>query len=257
MTFRPFILVLCLVVCGTLRADDATGRFVEANRLYEKGDYTAAATVYEGLATGGHLSADLYYNLGAAKQKLGLSGEAVLWMRRALLLEPGKPEPTQSLAFLRTRLAFFEFAESWLDRTIATLPATSAPWAASLAFWGALLSLSGATLVPRLRSNLPAIIALSLALLAAAFVFSKAGNYREQRLSPSAFSIVTAEGVSALTAPVPEAKVVVALPPGSELRLLRVAGPWAYAEIPGDLRGWVRADSIRPVWPVPLSPNPS
>ncbi len=256
MIFRPVILLSCLLLCGIVRADEATGRFLEANQLYERGDYADAAIGYEGLAKAGHLSADLYYNLGAAKQKLGLSGEAVLWMRRALLLEPGMPEATQSLAFLRTRLAFFEFAESWLDRTIVALPATFAPWSASLAFWGAILALAGAALLPRLRPNRPAIIALGLALLATAVVFLKAGSYREQRLSPSAFSIVTAESVGALTAPAPEAKVVVTLPPGSELRLLRITGPWTYAEIPGDLRGWVRTESVQPVWPIP-SKNPS
>jgi hypothetical protein len=256
MTFRPLILLLCFVICGALRADDATSAYAEANRLYEKGDYAAAATAYESLAALGHLSADLYYNLGAAKQKLGQSGEAVLWMRRALHLAPGMPEATQSLTFLRTRLAFFEFAGTWLDRTIAALPASFGRWASSLALWGGLLALAGAFVLPRLRPNRSAFITVGLVLLMASFVFSRVGRYREQRLSPSTFAIVTGESVSALTAPTSDAKPVVALPPGSELRLLRVTGPWTYAEIPGELRGWVRTESIRPVWPIP-SKNPS
>jgi hypothetical protein len=169
---------------------------------------------------------------------------------------PACPRPTQSLTFLRTRLAFFEFAGTWLDRTIAALPATFGRWASSLALWGGLLALAGAFVLPRLRPNRSAFITLGLVLLMASFVFSRVGRYREQRLSPSTFAIVTGESVSALTAPTSDAKPVVALPPGSELRLLRVTGPWTYAEIPGELRGWVRTESIRPVWPIP-SKNPS
>ena len=148
MTFRLLILLLSLVTCGSLRADDATSAFTEGNRLYEKGDYAAAATAYQTLVDAENLSADLYYNLGAAKQKLGQSGEAALWMRRALHLEPGMPEAEQSLTFLRTRLAFFVFAGTWLDRTIAALPAAFGRWASSLALWTGLLAIAGAFAAP-------------------------------------------------------------------------------------------------------------
>jgi hypothetical protein len=166
------------------------------------------------------------------------------------------PEAEQSLTFLRTRLAFFEFAGTWLDRTIAALPAAFGSWASSLALWTGLLAIAGAFASPRLRPNRSTFITLGLVLLMASFVFSRVGRYREQRLSPSTFAIVTGDSVSALTAPTSDAKTVVALPPGSELRLLRVSGPWTYAEIPGDLRGWVRTESVQPVWPIP-SKNPS
>lgn len=257
MTFRPLILLPCLLICATLRAEEATLAFAEANRLYESGDHAAAATAYESLAAAGHLSADLYYNLGAAKEKLGRSGEAVLWMRRAALLEPGMPEARQSLGHLRTRLAFFEFGETWLDRTIAALPAGFGRWASSLALWGGLLAFAAAFVVPRLQPNRSAFVTLGLVLLMAAFVFSRVGRYREHRLAPERFTIVIGENVNAVTAPTSDAKTVVALPPGSELRLLRVAGPWTYAEIPGDLRGWIRTEAIRPVWPLPASPAES
>lgn len=250
------ILLFSLVLGGILRADDATSAFAEANRLYEKGDHAAAAAAYESLAAAGHLSPDLYYNLGAAKEKLGRSGEAVLWMRRAAYLEPGMPEARQSLNYLRTRLAFFEFGETWLDRTLSVLPVTAPRWLSILALWSGLLALAAAFVVPRLRPNRSAFVTLGLVLLMAAFVFSRVGRYREQHLDPARIAIVIGEAIEAVTAPTADAKTVVALPPGSELRLLRVAGPWAYAEIPGDLRGWIRTEAIRPIWPLP-SQNPS
>lgn len=257
MTLRRSILLFSLVLCGIVRADDPTSAFAEANRLYENGDHAAAAAAYENLAAAGHLSPDLYYNLGAAKEKLGRSGEAVLWMRRAAYLEPGMPEARQSLNYLRTRLAFFEFSETWLDRTLSILPATAPRWLSVLALWSGLLALAAAFVVPRLQPNRSAFVTLGLVLLMAAFVFSRVGLYHEQHLAPGRSTIVIGENVDAVTAPAADAKTVVALPPGSEIRLLRVAGPWAYAEIPGDLRGWIRTESIRPVWPLPSAPNES
>ena len=44
---------------------------------------------------------------------------------------------------------------------------------------------------------------------------------------------------------------VIGLPPGSQVRTLEKRGPWFYVEIPGspeNLRGWVEAGAITPLW---------
>lgn len=257
MTLRlpvPILLLLCLLVGTTAKADPSAA-FAEANGLFESGDSAAAASAYETLVAEGQLSADLFYNLGASKHRLGESGEGALWMRRALVLEPGMPEAVQSLAYLRAKLAFFEFAERPLDRHLGSLPATFGRWSVSLCLWAGIIALSSAYLVPRLRPNRSALVTLGLVLLMAAFVAFRASRYRSERLAVENFATVVKPETTALTAPVPDAKAVVALPPGSEVRLLQSSGPWSYVEIPGDLRGWVRSETVVPVWPIP-SPTP-
>lgn len=250
---RPLLVLLALLVGGPVQADPAAA-FAEANRLFESGDHAAAATAYEALARDGHLSAGLLYNLGTTKHRLGETGEGALWMRRALVLEPGMPEATQSLAYLRSRFAWFEFADTRLDRFLAGLPPTFGRWAVALSLWAGALAIAASFSLPRLRPNRPALLTLGFVLLMVAFVASRAARYRAERLAFENFATVIQDGTNALTAPVPEAKAVIALPPGSELRLLQSTGPWSYVEIPGNLRGWVRSETVAPVWPLPVTP---
>ncbi|MEM9017807.1 MAG: SH3 domain-containing protein, partial [Verrucomicrobiota bacterium] len=74
--------------------------------------------------------------------------------------------------------------------------------------------------------------------------------HRDARLSPENFAIITSEETSAVTAPTPGAKSVIALPPGSEVRILQDAGAWNYVNIPGGLRGWIRASDVEKIWPL-------
>ena len=138
--FRLFLFLSLLP--ADLAFADPDLAFTEGNRLYEAGDFAGAASAYEKVVREGHLSPDLFYNLGAAKQRLGENGEAVLWMRRALVTEPGMPEATQSLAFLQTRLAWFEFAGNRVERVLAALPPSFGPWALSLGLWIGALALA-------------------------------------------------------------------------------------------------------------------
>lgn len=255
MTVRLLVLCLLCVLSGAAAKADPSAAFAEANRLFESGDHAGAAAAYEALVDRDRLSADLLYNLGASKHRLGESGEGALWMRRALVLDPGMPEAVQSLAYLRAKLAFFEFAQRPLNRYLGGLPASFGRWSVSLCLWAGLIALSSAFLLPRLKPNRSTFIALGLVLFMAAFVASRASRYRNERLAVENFATVVKPDTLALTAPVSDAKTVVALPPGSEVRLLQASGPWSYVEIPGDLRGWVRSEAVVPVWPIP-SPAP-
>ncbi len=236
-----------------LSAFEANSLFDSANADFEANRFEDAALAYRELAEAGHISAELYFNLGTAKYRLDQNGEAILWMKRALVVDPDMPEARQSLTFLRSRIGFFEFAESRFDRFIRSLPPSFGKWATSLAVWSSLILMSLATFSTRLRGRRSTLITFALVSAMGAFVGSRIGQYRATKVGIENVSTITGSGVVALTAPVPEAKSVVDLPPGSEVRILRDAGAWQYAEIPGNLRGWVRAESLQPIWPLPLS----
>ncbi len=231
--------------------------FESANRDFEANKFEDAALKYEQLARSGRISAELYFNLGTAKYRLGQSGEAILWMKRALVVDPAMPEARQSLTFLRTRIGFFEFAESRLDRIIGSLPATFGIWATSLAVWISLGLISIAVFPGRLKARRSTLITCAILAAMAAFVSSRVGHYRTAEVGLETSSTITGSGVSALTAPAPDAKAVVELPSGSEVRIIRDTGGWQYAEIPGNLRGWIRKEMLEPIWPVPHSKNNS
>lgn len=247
-----FAVVLCWSTASPspIAAADPDERFVSANRDFESGNFAEAASKYHELAREGHISSDLYFNLGTAAYRLGKVGEAILWMRRALVVEPAMPEVRQSLEFLRSKVAFLEFTEGRVARVIGALPATFGKWASSIGIWTSLIALSLAFFVQKFRSKRSVLITIAIIGGMGTFVALRIGHYRATRVAIENFATITTTDVRALTAPAPDAKSVIDLPPGSEVRILRDSGQWRYAEIPGDLRGWIRTESLEPVWPV-------
>ena len=253
MTLRLSILAIVLGASGIVSADpDPDSDFAKANQLFETGDYAAAQSAYESIVRAGNLSPDLYFNLGTACHRAGESGAGVLWMRRALVLAPSMAEVRQSLAFLQTRLGYLEFAESKPARLIAALPSGFGAWTVSLCVWFAAIAIAGGFFAPGLRGSRAGLLVLGVFLFLVAIAAHYVSRYRETRLAVENFATVTAPDAQALTAPAPDAKKVIDLPPGSEVRLLQRSDKWTYVEIPGDLRGWVRSDLIESNWPIPL-----
>ncbi len=65
------------------------GRFADANRLYLRGEYAAAARAYAELHTSERIEDPiLYHNLGNAYFRTGAYGSAILYYRRALRMDP-------------------------------------------------------------------------------------------------------------------------------------------------------------------------
>jgi tetratricopeptide (TPR) repeat protein len=90
-----------LTAAGSGRAEDALAAFDQANRLYEQGQFTNAATAYQNLIRAGHDSATLYFNLGNAWFKAGEAGRAILNYRLAERLAPRDPDIRANLRLTR------------------------------------------------------------------------------------------------------------------------------------------------------------
>ena len=58
-----------------------------------------------------------------------------------------------------------------------------------------------------------------------------------------ALAIVTGDNVQARLATADTANSVLALPPGSGIKILSTRGDWIYAALPNNLRGWIPAKS--------------
>jgi hypothetical protein len=62
-----------------------------------------------------------------------------------------------------------------------------------------------------------------------------------------ALAIVTGQEVQARLATADTANSVLALPPGSEIKVLSTRGDWIYAALPNDLHGWIPAKNAEQV----------
>ena len=62
-----------------------------------------------------------------------------------------------------------------------------------------------------------------------------------------ALAIVTGKDVQARLATADTANSILALPPGSEVKVLSTRGDWIYAALPNNLRGWIPAKDAEQV----------
>ena len=58
---------------------------------------------------------------------------------------------------------------------------------------------------------------------------------------------MTGKNVQARLATAESAGTVLALPPGSEIKILSTRGNWDYAALPNDLQGWIPSQSAERV----------
>src|SRR5438874_1991601 len=62
-----------------------------------------------------------------------------------------------------------------------------------------------------------------------------------------ALAIVTGKNVQARLATADTANSILALPSGSEVKILSTRGDWIYAALPNNLRGWIQAKDVQQV----------
>jgi tetratricopeptide (TPR) repeat protein len=239
---------IAAIALGCASAGPARGaqnpEFAKANQAYSEGRFQEAVDGYQNLARSGQLSANLFYDLGNAWFRLRNFGEAILNYERALALDPHHPEAAANLALVRDEARALELRRSALERYIEAGTSTQYSIAASITFWVALFG--GARL---LFSRRRSAVLVSLIVLSA-IVFAGAGfalYSLEFGSKGEGLAIVTGKKIEARLATADNASSVLALPPGSEIKVLSQRGDWLYAALPNDLRGWIPANAAQRV----------
>src|SRR3954468_3399935 len=119
MTIRRF---LWMVTVGAALAPvnplHAAGEatFEKANAAYSEGRFEEAATGYESLIREGKSHANLFYDLGNARYRLGDFGKAILNYQRPLPLEPRHPEADANLRLARDEARALELRMTPVER---------------------------------------------------------------------------------------------------------------------------------------------
>ena len=244
---KQLILTLCaaaglFAVSSTFAQADAT--FAKTNEEYAAGRFKEAIDGYEMLVQSGQRSATLFYDLGNAYFRAGDFGRAILSYERALALEPRHPEAVANLRIARDEARALELVVSAPERSLQLLTPNQYTIGAAIAFWLGIFGIVILILARRRSASLIALSILSLFIFAfavAAIAWLDGGN------KGGALAIVTDKGVEARVATAENANTVLALPPGSEIRIVSKRGDWIYAVLPNNLRGWISAKSAESV----------
>jgi tetratricopeptide (TPR) repeat protein len=241
-----YSLILLSAILGSFIAASAFAQtdFDKANQEYAQGHFKEAISGYEALVNAGQWSANLFYDLGNAYFRTGEFGRAILNYERALALERHHPEATANLQIARDEAHALELQPSWPERHLQFGSVNQYCIAAAIAFWLAAFAI--AMLIFARRRSATLIFALIFCLLIGAGA-TYAVFTLERGSNGSALAIVTGKDVQARLATADTANSVLALPPGSEVKILSTRGDWIYAALPNTLRGWIPAKDAEQV----------
>jgi tetratricopeptide (TPR) repeat protein len=218
--------------------------FAKANQEFAQGHFKEAISAYEALIRDGQWSASVFYNLGNAYFRAGDFGRAILNYERALALERHHPEATANLQIARDDAGALELQPSWPERYLQFASVSQYSIAAAAAFWVAVFCLAALIFTSR-RSAARIGLLVVMLLIFAGSIF--AIWQLERGSKGDALAIVTGKNVQARLATADTANAILALPPGSEIKVLSTRGDWIYAALPNHLRGWIPAKNAEQV----------
>jgi len=234
---------LCALSISSLSAQ-ADSDFAKANRDFAQGHFKEAISGYEALIRDGQWTANVFYDLGNAYFRAGDFGRAILNYERALALAQHHPEATANLQIARDEAHALELQPSWPERYLQFATVNQYSVTAAVAFWVAAFCLAALIFTPR-RSAASISLLLVMLLVFAVAIFA---IWQVERGSKgNALAIVTGKDVQARLATADTANAVLALPPGSEVKILSTRGDWTYVALPNNLRGWIPAKNAERV----------
>jgi len=235
----------CIIFAITSSAfAQADAEFAKANQEFAQGHFKEAISGYEALIRSGQWSANVFYDLGNAYFRTGDFGRAILNYERALTLERHHPEATANLQIARDEAHALEIQPSSLERYLQFASLNQYSIAAATAFWLAIFAMFA--LIFKQRRSARA-IAVSICCLLVLAVAVYAIFTLERGSKGQALAVVTGKDVQARLATADTANSVLALPTGSEIKILSTRGDWIYAALPNNLRGWIPAKNAEQV----------
>jgi tetratricopeptide (TPR) repeat protein len=235
--------LFCALATPSLLAQP-DAEFAKANQEFAQGHFKEAISGYEALIRSGQWSANVFYDLGNAYFRTVDFGRAILNYERALALEQHHPEATANLQIARDEAHALEIQPSSLERYLQFASLNQYSIAAATAFWLAIFAMFALIFAQR-RSAMA--IAVSICCLLVLVVAVYAIFTLERGSKGQALAVVTGKDVQARLATADTANSVLALPAGSEIKILSTRGDWIYAALPNNLRGWIPAKNAERV----------
>ena len=228
---------LVLVSCAFAQTN---AQFANANQDYAQGKFKEAIAGYEAVVQSREWSANLFYDLGNAYFRTQDFGRAILNYERALALDRQHAESDANLRIARDEARALEMQPGWIEGHLELVSITQYVITAAITFWIGALCLVMIWSARRRPAKATGLAILSFAICAGAVL----AIYKIERAQAGA-GIITGNDVQARLATADNANSVLALPPGSEIKILSTRGDWIYAALPNSLHGWIPAKDAK------------
>lgn len=225
----------------------------EADNLYKKEKYEAAAKAYEAILSRDGVSSAIYYNLGNCYYKLDNVPQSILNYERALMLDPGDGDIRANLALARgkttdkvTPPSEMFFVTWWHD--LANTMSLSA-WS-TLAIGAFVLMLIGLLVYMFVGELLYRKIGLygAFVLLAVVLIANCAAYSQHQRIGQHDAAIVIAPAVSVKSSPNESSTDLFLIHEGSKVQILDATMKnWREVKFEEGKQGWVPTETIETI----------
>ena len=245
MKSRTYLIALLFCTGSAVSAiAQPNAEFAKANQEYAQGNFKEAIVSYEALVRADEWNANLFYDLGNAYFRTRDFGRAILNYERALALDQHHPEATANLQIACDESRALELQPTKLERYLQFTSINQYSIAAAVAFW---LGIFGIVALIFARRRSAALMSLSVLCLLVCAVAVWGIHTLDNSSKGRALAIVTGNDVQARLATADTANSVLALPAGSEIKILSTRGDWVYAALPNDLRGWIQTKNAEQV----------
>ncbi|MCK4879636.1 MAG: tetratricopeptide repeat protein [Bacteroidales bacterium] len=225
---------------------DIDSLFLNANKLYQQGDYEPALEGYNAVILSGSESADLYYNMGNAAYRSNSIGHAILYYEKALKLEPAHEDAIHNLDFVsRYRLDAFEevpvlFIGAWIRWFIQLFPEQTWSILALIFFiiilTGLLIYLFSRNIVIRKTGFISALVALVLFVI----TFSSSISRHRDIINPDA-GIILSPSVVVRSSPSESGTELFILHEGTKIEVNEEVSGWQNIKVIDGREGWIMA----------------
>jgi tetratricopeptide (TPR) repeat protein len=237
MKLLCIITIMVLLGVGSSFGDSAAD-FAKANGEYAAEHYQAATEGYEALVRAGESNSALFYDLGNAWYRRGDRARAILNYERALRLDPHHAEATANLQLVRDQTRALELAPQSSDRFLSAIDSADYAWIAAGGLWLGLFFLAAYFFRRSTARILGTLAGFAICGGAVYALYTLENGNRGASLA-----VVLKKNIEARLATADNANTVLALPPGSEVKLLSTRGDWSYAALPNNLQGWIPTNS--------------
>lgn len=227
----------------------ADSLFLEANSLYQEGEYEHALERYHAAILGGFESADLYYNMGNAAYRSNSIGHAILYYEKALKLEPAHEDALHNLEYVsRYRLDAFEevpslFLGAWTRWFVQLCPEKTWSILALIFFIvllaGLLIFLFARHIGVKKTGFISGMIALVLFLV----TFSSALSRHRAIVNPDE-GIILAPSVVVRSSPSSSGTELFILHEGTKIKINEEVSGWQNIKVIDGREGWILAQDF-------------